>query len=233
MLIENKKKVMLIEPHSDDGIISAGGFLQKYRNYYEYHFLLIAVSDLPLYHNRKMTRQDRLDEYEAYVNNFNGNWYRGSDPDNQLPLDMDSKLDTYPRRFLVRHIEEAIEEIKPDIILFSGPSFHHDHTAVYEAVIAATRPTARFCPLEMYVLENPTYVHASNPMTQFHPDTYVILSREELALKLECFKTCFPSQIREDNNYLSCEGIKSWARYRGMEARSEYAEAFKTYLRKI
>ena len=207
--------------------------MQKYRNHYEYHFVLIAASDIPLHHNLKMTRKDRLAEYESYVKFFNGHWYHGADKETELPLDMDSKLDLYPRGLLVRHIELAIEEIQPDILLFAGPSFHHDHTAVYESVIAATRPTARFCPLEMYILENPTYVHATNPMTQFHPDTYVILTREQIEAKLECFRSCFPSQIRGEKNYLSSEGIKSWARYRGMEARCEYAEAFQTYLRKI
>ena len=196
---------MLIEPHSDDGIISAGGFMQKYRNHYEYHFVLIAASDIPLHHNLKMTRKERLDDYESYRNFFNGHWYHGTDNDTELPLDMDSQRDLYPRRHLVRLVETAIEEIKPDIILFAGPSFHHDHTAVYESVIAATRPTARFCPLEMYILENPTYVHATNPMTQFHPDTYVILTREQIEAKLECFRSCFPSQIRCEKKKLSLQ----------------------------
>jgi LmbE family N-acetylglucosaminyl deacetylase len=69
---------------------------------------------------------------------------------------MDSRLDLYPRKDLVRLIEEVIADVRPNVLMFSGPSFHHDHTAVYEAVIAATRPTARYFPDEMYILENPT-----------------------------------------------------------------------------
>ncbi len=231
--MSNKKRLLIIEPHSDDGIISAGGFLEKYRDHYDYHFVLVVASDLPLHHNQYLTRDQRLAEFEAYVRHFSGSWVPGSDKDIELPLDLDARLDVLPRRQLVALLEDAIEKVKPDVLLCSGPSFHHDHTAVYEAMIAATRPTARFCPNNIFILENPTYVHAVNPMSRFQPDTYVSLSEEDLADKLECFRTCFPSQMRVGKNYLSEEGIRSWARYRGIEARCEYAEAFQTYLRVI
>lgn len=229
--MSGKKRLLLIEPHSDDGIISAGGFLEKFRSRFEYHFALIVASDLPLHHNRLLTREQRLAEFETYVKHFGGTWHHGSNGEAELPLDRDSQLDIYPRRQLVALIEKVIETCHPDVLMCCGPSFHHDHTAVYEAVVAATRPTARFCPKEIYVLENPTYVHATSPMTRFRPDTYVSLSEEDLSRKLECFRTCFPSQVRVDKNYLSADGIRSWARYRGIEARCEYAEAFQTYLR--
>ena len=228
-----KKRLLVIDPHSDDGIISVGGFLEKYREIYDYHFVLVVASDLPLHHNEFLTREQRLSEFDAYVKHFGGTWHRGSDKTSELPLDLDSQLDIYPRRNLVALIERVIGEVKPDVLMCSGPSFHHDHTAVYESVIAATRPTARFCPNEIYILENPTYVHSINPMSPFKPDTYVNLSEDELSRKLECFRLCFPSQIREDENCLSTEGIRSWARYRGIEARCEYSEAFQTYLRVI
>jgi LmbE family N-acetylglucosaminyl deacetylase len=229
----HKKQLLVIEPHSDDGIISVGGFLEKFRAYYEYHFVLVVASDLPLHHNQFLTREQRLAEFEAYVKHFDGIWHRGADKETELPLDLDSRLDTYPRRELVALIEKVIDTARPDVLMCSGPSFHHDHTVVYEAMIAATRPTARFCPKEIYILENPTYVHSINKMARFLPDTYVSLSEEEISLKLECFRTCFPSQIREEKNYLSAEGIRSWARYRGIEARCDYAEAYQTYLRVV
>lgn len=229
--MKQKKRLLMIEPHSDDGVISAGGFLEKYREEYEYHFLLAVASDLPLHHNSFQTREQRLSEYASYVSHFDGIWHRGINPKSELPLDMDSKLDLYPRKDLVRLIEDVISNVSPNVLMCSGPSFHHDHTAVYEAVIAATRPTARFFPDEIYILENPTYVHATNSTTRFYPNTYVNLSINDLNKKLDCFKKCFPSQIREDTNYLSAEGIKSWARYRGIEARTDYAEAFQVFSR--
>lgn len=227
-----KRKLLIIEPHSDDGIISAGGFLEKNRHLYQYHFVLIVASNLPLHHNKNQSRQKRLDEFSSYVRHFKGTWHRDSFGKNTLPLDMDCKLDIYPQKNLVAHIENIINRVCPDVLLCVGPSFHHDHTAVFESVVAATRPTARHFPSEFYILENPTYVH-SNPIKNFVPDTYITLTNAEMNKKLACFKKCFRSQIRNGKNALSIDGIKSWARYRGIEARAKYAEAFKTFARII
>ncbi len=82
-------------------------------------------------------------------------------------------------------------------------------------------------------MENPTYVHSIGPSTDFAPDLYVSLSEEQLTQKLDLFTSCFPSQVREGHNYLSAEGIRAWSRYRGIEARCMYAEAFRTYQRVI
>ena len=229
-MANSKKRLLIIEPHSDDGVIAIGGFLEKYRDIYDYFFCLISASDLNMHHAGKVSRQQRLDEYQDYVNHFEATWIRDLDTDT-LPLDEEGSLDSYPRKHLVRAIEKSIQFCMPDTLMVQGPSFHHDHTAVYEATIAATRPTARILPNEIFILENPTYVHSIDPSNTFIPDTYISLSEKELDLKLQCFKKCFPSQIREESNYLSEEGIKSWSRYRGLEARTQYAEALHTYLR--
>ncbi len=223
------KKLLIIEAHSDDSCISVAGFLEKHRDKYEYHFALVVNSDLNMHHRGFLTRAERLKEYESYLSYFNGKAHNGG----VLPFDADAQLDMLPKRELVAAIENVIAEVEPAILICPGPSFHHDHTAVYEAVVAATRPTARFCPKEIYFMENPTYVHSLGPQTDFKPDFYVSLTRDDLQKKLDCYRNCFPSQIRENKNYLSEEGLRSWARYRGIEARCEYAEALQTYFRVV
>lgn len=223
-----KKKVLIIEAHSDDSCISIAGFLERFKDQYEYHFFLTAVSSVKLHHTGLVDREARILEYQNFIQYFNGIWHRSE----KAPFDFDSRLDTVPRREIVGAIEDVISKVQPDILICQGPSFHHDHTIVYEATIAATRPTARFSPLEIYVMENPTYVHSIGPSTDFKPIFYCRLTEDEINLKLERFKTCFPSQIRDaKQNYLSLEGIRSLARYRGIEAGCEYAEALRTYIR--
>ena len=224
-----KENLLVIEAHSDDSAISISGLLDKNRHRYHYHFLLLTLSDVMMHHAGLVTRKQRESEYENYVRHFEGTWHRHP----QLPLDADGTLDQVPKRTLVSLIENTIAEVKPAILLCQGPSFHHDHMLVYEAAIAATRPTARFFPREMYIMENPTYVHSSGPQTDFKPDTYVSLTEAEMTRKLDCFRQCFPSQIRHHENYLSEEGIRSWSRYRGIEARCQYAEALRTFIRVI
>ncbi len=228
-----KRRLLVIEPHSDDGAISAGGFLLKYREQFEMHFMLVVASDFPLRHSDVMTRDMRLFEFKTYCDLLGANWVQAEAGSYQLPLDKDSMLDIFPRRDLVALIENGIEDVRPDVLILTGPSFHHDHTAVYESTIAALRPTARYFPQEVYFSENPTYVHEGNPMVRFRPDTYCALTQDQVDSKLELFREAFPSQIREADNFLSPEGIRTWARYRGIEARAPYAEAFQTFHRRL
>jgi LmbE family N-acetylglucosaminyl deacetylase len=224
-----KENLLVIEAHSDDSAISVSGFLDKHRARYRYHFLLMTLSDVVMHHAGLVTAKQRAKEYAAYVRSFGGVWQR----DDDAPLDADGSLDQVPRRELVGLVERTIASVKPAVILCQGPSFHQDHTATYEAMIAATRPTARFFPRAIYVMENPTYVHSAGVHQEFKPDVYVSLSKAELDKKLARFQRCFPSQLRPGRNCLSVEGIRSWARYRGIEARCQYAEALKTYIRVV
>lgn len=226
-----KERLLIIEPHSDDSIIAAGGFLLKYKDEYDLYFCLVCASDLEMYH-RKVTRDLRIDEYRNYVNYFGGTWIKPSHDSFEFPLDQDSKLDTIGKSLIVKLIENAIQEVKPDVLMFMGPSFHHDHTIVYESVIAATRPTFLWSPAKLYVLENPTYIHDPYPAT-FTPNTYVELDERTLNQKCELIELLFPSQIRPSGNYLSKVGLKKWAQYRGIEARCEFAEAFSQYFSRI
>ena len=226
-----KNKILVIEPHSDDGIIGAGGYLLKHKKDSEMFFLLIACSNMNLNHMYDTQRDIRINEFKNYVNYFNGEIIEEI-AGFKLPLEHEAHLDMFPRHDLVKIIETSINSIKPDKVLVSGISFHHDHRAVYEATIAAMRPTSLFFPDQILIYENPTYVHSTDPFSNFKGNHYEILSEDQVDLKIKIFKDLFPSQIRESKNYLSPESIKSWAKYRGMEARTDYAEAFQIYIQK-
>jgi len=226
-----KKKLLIIEPHSDDSIISCGGFLLKNQDKFDLNFCLVCASDLDMYHGY-VSRETRIDEYKKYVNYFNGNLITAENNDMSLPLDMESKLDIVPKAQLVKLIENAILQVNPDILMIMGSSFHHDHTIVYEAVIAATRPTFAVSTELIYVMENPTYVHEPYSGT-FQANTYVELDKKLIEKKCQLFNDLFPSQIRAEGNYLSKAGLMKWAQYRGIEARCEYAEAFSQFFSRI
>ena len=219
-----KKKILIIEPHSDDSCLASAGFFIKNKDKYEFNFCLITASDLNMNH-AFVPRESRLKEYQEFVDYFNGNWVKSSLGNDSLPLDYESRLDSFSKSRLVAMIEKTILEIKPNVLMFMGPSFHHDHTIVYEAVIAATRPTFCYVPEVMYVLENATYVHKGNNK-ELEPNTYVELSESILNEKVKIFHDIFVSQRRSKDNYLSNEGIVKWAQYRGIEARCDFSEAF-------
>ena len=90
-----KLKLLVIEAHSDDSCISIGGFLEKNRDHYEYHFGLVVSSDIMTHHQGLLTRDQRLEEYRQYVQYFNGHWHM----DAPLPFDADARLHTTQARY--------------------------------------------------------------------------------------------------------------------------------------
>ena len=214
------KRTLVVEPHSDDSCIGIGGYLLKNQRTSEYGFLLLSASEIDFVHCGKVSRHSRMEEYAEYVSRFSHSQL--IDPN---PFDADGRLDTVPRIDLVSKIDKALESFRPDLVITQGPSFHHDHVATYEAVIAATRPTRRHSFSEILVMENPTYVHSPYADAAGIPNVYIELDEDLVDAKNSLFVECFPSQVRDDANCLSPAGIKSWARYRGIEARCEFAEA--------
>jgi LmbE family N-acetylglucosaminyl deacetylase len=213
-----KKKLLVIEPHSDDSLIAAGGFLLKYKDVFEFNFCLVTASDLNLRHGF-VSRETRIAEYEAFVKRIGGKFIRNE----VFPLNWESKLDLYGRAQLVRGVEEIVTSVDPEVIMTMGPSFHHDHTALYEAVIAAIRPTVIRNVKRVLLMENATYVHQMYDFQK--PTTYVEITKEQLEEKIEIYEKIFQSQSDNARNALSENGIRKWAVYRGLEARTDYAEA--------
>jgi LmbE family N-acetylglucosaminyl deacetylase len=222
-----KKKCLIIEPHSDDSLIAAGGFLLKFSKQYDYFFCLVTASDLNLRHGF-VGRDQRIFEYSSYVSRMNGQLVEDDSTTDAFPLDFESKLDLYPRAELVRRIENVINLVDPDLIMTMGPSFHHDHTIIYESVIAATRPTVKRSLKQILLMENATYSHELYNYRQ--PTFYVQLTEKQLEEKVSIFNEIFSSQKRTDINMLSSSGMQRWAAYRGIEARCEYAEAFVDFI---
>jgi len=223
------KRLLVIEAHSDDSVIGAYGMIRRLQSRgYSAHFVVVAAGDVDFLHCGRVQADWRKNEYAAYVGRIGGVW-----EDSEFPLDCESRLDCVGKAQLVSLIERVILRVRPDTIICQAPSFHQDHTAVYEATMAAIRPTQPHCPEEVLLMENPTYVHSLGPGTDFRPTTYCPLGEVELEEKIRCFAECFPSQIREQGNCLSPEGIRAWARYRGLECRAEYAEAFMTHMRRV
>ena len=221
------KRVLIVEPHSDDSCIGIGGYLLKYQESCVFGFLLLSASDIDFAHCGMVTRATRLKEYSDYVSRFRNSQLIDADPFNA-----EGRLDTVPRLEMVSKIDGALKSFEPDVVIAQGPSFHHDHVATYEAVIAATRPTRQLTFSELLVMENPTYVHSPYGGSLGVPNLYIQLEEDLVDAKNSLFRDCFPSQLRDDTNCLSPAGVKAWARYRGIEARCEYAEALHASFRR-
>ena len=104
-----KKKLLIIEPHSDDAMFAAGGYFLKLKqsNEFEFYFALINASDITMNH-ATVTRTQRIAEYQNYVDYFDGTFLRPEVDEFKLPIDFDSKLDTFPIAKLIKLIENTL-----------------------------------------------------------------------------------------------------------------------------
>ena len=152
----NKKKCLIIETHSDDSCISAYGFLNKFKNEYDYYFVLMTASSIKLVAARKIVdREQRIQEYLDYVVHFNGTFLcKEYCPINISPFDADTKLNQVARGEIVYMIESALDYVKPDLMLVTGKSSHTDHVVTYEAAMSALRPCSIWKPKQVLIMEN-------------------------------------------------------------------------------
>lgn len=201
------KKVLVISPHSDDELYGAGGTLLKHKDNGDHVYGILICGDDEI----------RVKEYKKGMNEF------GVKSTKILNFE-NAKLDVVSIRDLVNEIESYINEIKPDVLYIPAVSVHQDHTVTNEACIIACRPTAKYIPAEIYEYENPTYELGITK--KFNPNFFINITNK-INMKKKIFIKCYKSQNNKPfNNPLSIDKIIYWARFRGIQAGVDYAEAF-------
>jgi len=134
------------------------------------------------------------------------------------------QFDKLPILSIVKEIEEEIRNFNPDILFtHSSSEVNIDHGITFEAVEIACRPTNKYGPKSIYTFEvvcSGRYKFISD----FQPNVFVDISKF-WEKKLKAWK-CYENETRAFPFPRSPEGLETLARYRGMSAGLEKAEAF-------
>lgn len=215
------KQILVISPHADDESYGVGGtILKRVAAGDKVHILIMTASDIKFEHTggRIVTADTRVREAKAAAAVLGASVSFGL-------LGHESRLDTIPLRDLVNVIEAIQDKKKADVWYVPGQSWHQDHRAVFEASIAACRPTRENLPKEVYRYEIPTYSwnvreHAMIP--NVFEDVTQFIDKKIRACKSH------GSQLRPKNKMLGLMRLKEWARMRGFESHCGFAEAFET-----
>jgi LmbE family N-acetylglucosaminyl deacetylase len=213
------KQILVISPHADDESYGVGGtILKRIAAGDKVHILIMTASDIKFEHvdGRTITADIRILEANMAAEALGASISFGL-------LGHESRLDTLPLRDLVGAIEEVQDNKKADVWYIPGQSWHQDHRAVFEASIAACRPTRKNIPKEVYRYELPTYSwnvreHAMIP--NVFEDVTEFIDKKIAACKLH------HSQLRPESNMLGLTQLKQWAQIRGFESHCDFAEAF-------
>ena len=193
---------LFIAPHADDEILGCGATISKLkRNEEDIHLIICSQrkQDLVIY-------QEVYDQFTSY---------------NLLPFE-DEKLNSY---YLLKSIEKIYNKLKPKTIYIPNKDdFNLDHKEVYKACEVVLRRFQKHQPMKILMYETPSSTTQSFN-NNFKCNYYEEIDEIDLKYKVNTFKK-YKNELRQYPNPRSTEGILTYAKFRGMECNSLYAEGF-------
>lgn len=196
--------VVVLAPHMDDETLGCGGVLA------------LATDPLVIFGTR--SRDAGIEHEIDLVAKELGYRYTVL-----LGPEYEARLLGVDRRELVGSIERVLHEERPDAVFIPSASYHQDHTVMFEAGLAATRPLSR----EGYIAD--LVASYEYPGSTWRRD-----GREDLLNYYVDIGTVMATKLRAVKLYSSQAGrsvidaavVESWARLRGAFVGIEFAEAF-------
>lgn len=213
------RQILVVSPHCDDETFGCGGtILKRVKEGDSVHIFTMTAADIRFEHvgGQVVTKETRVEEATRVAEALGATINFGI-------LGEESKLDALPLRELVSVVEHIQDKVKAEVWYIPGQSFHQDHRAVFEAAVAACRPTRKNLPKEVYRYELPTYswnVREHAMVANVFEDITEYIDR-----KIEICKL-YESQLRGDKSMLGLQQLRKWAEVRGFESHCAFAEAF-------
>ena len=223
-------KYLIVVAHPDDEVLGCGASIYKWTRDGANVDLCIMCTEAKA---RSLRPEDKNlnDDLNASTQFLGiGRRYEGSFPN--------IEMNTVPHLKLVQHIEKAILDSKPDIVITHHPAdTNNDHLqtsmACGEAIrLAQRRPDVK--PLkEFWYMEVPSCTEwaTNSALKLFTPNCFVEVGQDGVEAKLKAL-SMYRSVMRPYPHPRSEEYIKGLAAYRGSQFQLEYAEAFEVVLRK-
>lgn len=211
------RTVLAVGAHPDDEVLGAGGTLASHAAAGdEVHVLVVTEGASTQYDDETL-----IEEKEVAARRCSEVLGVRSVRFGRLP---DMRLDDVPHVDVNVVIEEAVEELEPDVVYtHASHDVNRDHMAVYESTLVATRPRAGVSRVLAY--ETPSATEwTGGDRDQFRPGVYVDIS-DHLETKIEAF-AAYESEQRAYPHPRSEEALRARAKTRGTEAGFAAAEAF-------
>jgi LmbE family N-acetylglucosaminyl deacetylase len=201
-------KILILSPHTDDAELGAGGALFKFlENGNELYWIVFSAAQdsLPDSLPKDTLKKEFLDVIGSIG----------------IGKDMFKAFD-YRVRYLHEYRQEILEEMvsinrefSPDLVI--GPSLHdhhQDHQVVAGEMIRAFKRSSSIISYEL------PWNHI-----EFNTQLFVRLERTHIERKFQLLRK-YRSQIMLQKPYFDEEFIFGWAKMRGIQIGSSFAEAF-------
>jgi len=232
------KTVLVIGAHSDDETLGAGGAIARHIAEGDTVYAMMFTTGLASrdglenttyrsdeqYSTLKTAILRREEHADAAARVLGFSWYARHD----MP---DNAMDTVPLLDVVKHVEEAIDDLKPELVYtHHGGDLNIDHAVVYRAVMTATRPLPEQIVREVRLMEVPSSTEFS--LTPFVPNLWVELTPKRLKAKMDALE-CYVDEVRDHTHPRSTDAVATLADRRGYEGGYQFAEAFNVVRRRL
>jgi LmbE family N-acetylglucosaminyl deacetylase len=208
------KDILVLVPHADDEVLMCGGSIAKHIEQGD------TVSVVILQSKRDKHTEDQLNSADSAKSVLNYT--------NVTFLNIDNVL--FSSNFV--HVKDSIEKFLmsrcvPDVVYTVLPSDNHqDHQMLFKVASVVFRMHGP-CPVKtIYCGETISSTEqASKYFSSFNPTVYNVLADHHINTKIKALLQ-YSGEVFDFPHPRSSEGIITFAKMRGMECASKYAEAF-------
>lgn len=203
--MDNKKNVLVLAPHTDDGELGCGGSIAKYcmenKNVFYVAFSICSRSLPP-----ELAPDTLAKEVKEATQVL------GIKPENLILYDYDVRHFYQERQGILEELIKLRSFIKPDLVFVPSPTdIHQDHQVISEEGLRAFKNTSLF-----------GYEMPWNNIS-FNTRAFNVLGEEHVVKKVDALRK-YESQAKR--SYLNEEFIRSQAIMRGVQIGARYAETF-------
>ena len=204
-MIEKKKSVLVLAPHTDDGELGCGGTISKFlQEGCEVSYVAFSTAE------ESVPEGFPKDVLKTEVRNATA--VLGIKPGNLMVFSYKVRKLNYVRQEILEDLIRIRNDRHYDMVFMpSAHDIHQDHSTIAQEGLRAFKNTTIL-----------GYELIWNNLT-FNTQCFVKLDEEHVNIKIKALKE-YHSQGKRD--YLSDDFIRSLARSRGVQVGCEYAEAF-------
>lgn len=204
-MFDNKKRILVVSPHADDGEIGCGGTINKLitrgDNVY-YVAFSIAEEAIPSQYPKDVSSKNVMEATDIL----------GIDNNNVIVYKFKVRLFSDSRQQILNSLINLKNDINPDIVFVpSIHDTHQDHIVIANECFRAFKTTTIF-----------GYEISWNT-TNFNTQLFISLSEENVNVKVNALRVYKSQQHRL---YMDESFIRGLVKVRGVQAGCDYAEAF-------
>ena len=215
------KKILCIVAHPDDEALGPGGTLIRHSDEGDEVYILIFSEGEEAKKYLEDMNPNRIKAAENWASETNAKIYK-------IAFYPDQQLDTVPQQKLVTEVENALENVKPDIVYIHNPSdINKDHELAAKASLAALRPMTFLNSMpEIRAFETPSSTDQTPNISGFifQPNLYISVSNV-WKKKIKALKNYY-MELGAYPHPRSIKSLEALAIKRGAESGLKMAEAF-------